>query len=91
MHRKICDRPPLPKRIAKRGLRSKQNPDTLTLDEAKSLDNCPNCNYSQFRYRKFLAGERYNNLLTEKWAYTINCDTCGYLIGKTLKSKHQLA
>jgi len=85
MHKKICDRPPQPKRIAKRGLRSKHIPDTITLDEAKNLDSCPNCSYNRFRYRKFTVGEMYHTISTSSWSYTISCDTCGYLIGKTLK------
>lgn len=73
------------RRIKKRGMRSKMNPDIITVQQAMDLKQCPNCDHARFRYRKFFKGETYNNLVTRDWAYTMNCDMCGYLIGRIMK------
>ena len=77
--------------IKKRGMRSKMNPDIITVQQASDLKHCPNCDHSRFRYRKFLPDETFNNLNTKNWSYTMNCDMCGYLIGRIMKQSETTA
>ena len=89
MSHKYCDKPARRGVIRRRGLRSLANPNIITVQQAHEWPCCPNCDFKEYRFRKLLPDEKYMNLITKDWAYVMNCDVCGYTIGRIMKSNQR--
>lgn len=87
--KKFCEKTRRRGRIKRRGLRSRYDPEIITLQQAHEWPCCANCDHTEYRFRTIRPHDRYMNLPVSDWAYVMNCAVCGYVIGRIMRPNTQ--